>query len=447
MTFKIHNELELRAYCIKDKKIRNYSLKELSNAVSYFHNKINNIVETDNKNIGIVLGGLGFLQLALMLALVRSGRNYTIFYYRDQYHENMNLYCDHIFMAGPWDTTSDELYPNKYKPFEDFWSRKKSSGLYTSIFEPDIENEALHFESEYNLEFKFSPEQKIYISPTHEVNPKLAYNTGRIEESCIKAAIANYYLESDVVVLVRPFRHIGVATLSIYPAIFSTKKVTLCAWYRDWLKEYKQATHVHLAFEMIRDNWPLPEKLRIVTTGGYPFNSDCVKYVTDQSSVYDIVDCFGTAYCPPPLAIRYIKKAESDIDYNAPFVWVNDYIQPVYMLGFKSDDTRAFNSEEPQLAMVENGVVKTNDIVYNKISNDFWFYGSILNYVRVNHTRMESSEFIKFLKEKTNITKFDFQFKTIDNVKMPIILLEQHNKEVFEKFINDFSVEIIVIYQ
>lgn len=442
MEFKIRDDFELRAFCIKDNAIRNYSTTEISNSVSYFYDKINNIPYEENKTIGIVLGRLGFLQLAFMLALVRSGRHYTIFYYNEDFHPNMSEFCNHIFFVGPWDDVLK--YPTQWKPFKDFKDQHQDSKLYSFVFERYIENEALHFNSEYNLSFKFSAEQKVYIALDHTVDPKLAYNTGRIEESCIEAAIKHYYDPEDNVVLVRPFRHIGVATLSIYPAVFCAKKVTLCAWLDDWEKEYQHATHIHVPFDIIRDKWPLPKRLRMVTSGGYAFNTECIKYIHNNSYVENIVDCYGTAFCPPPLAIRFLRITNKE---EVPFTWVNEYINPVFMLSFTSNDYRAFHSTEPTLPLIENGIVKTRDVVYNNESNKFWFFGPTEKRVRINHSNMGEFQFVNYVKKITGIKDFDLEFKVINSVQVPIITINEKHKDKFDEFVKKYSAEIIVNYE
>jgi hypothetical protein len=252
-----------------------------------------------------------------------------------------------------------------------------------------------------------------------------------------------YYLKEDIVGLVRPFRHIGVGTLAIYPAVFKAKKVILCAWLYDWEKEHYSATHIHAPYEMIRDKWPLPKKLRMLTSGGYPFNSECIKYVTDVSDIDNIVDCFGTSYCPPPLAIRRLSKHDTEV---VPFKWVNEYVKPLNMMFFTSDDPNAFSMDPDTLTPIENGLVKTSDLVINPGPGLFQFLGSHFNYVRVNQARMQEERFVEFLKENVDIGNFVLKFVYIDKVKEPIIEVQNKYKDLLEEFIKNNSVEINTKY-
>jgi hypothetical protein len=442
MEFKIRDDFELRSYSTVGKKFKEFTPQEISNAVAYFTDKINKVPSEEGKTLGLALGYLGALQLFFMLALIRSGRSYSILYCDNAFLDQTiaEEKCNHIFLVGPWSGIDyDYLLPE----YASFIENLRYPECYTEIFNPQIEKEALEFNSPYDLTFRFDPKQKIYISFQPGVAPKLAYNTGKIEESCVEAAMRVYYLKEDIVGLVRPFRHIGVATLAIYPAVFKAKKVILCSWLSEWEKEYHSATHVHAPYEMIRDQWPLPKKLRMLTSGGYPFNSECIKYVTDISDIDNIVDCFGTSYCPPPLAIRRLSKNDTEV---VPFKWVNEYIKPLNMMFFTSDDPNAFSTDVDQLTPVENGLVKTSDLVINPGPGLFQFLGSHFNYVRANQARMTEKDFVKFVEENVELGKFVLKFVYIDKVKEPIIEVQNRYKDQWEQFVKNNSVEINTRY-
>ena len=428
MIFKVPDNLVIEAVdysvdsdlLVRDfkKYYRNY---ELARSVSYFLKLINN---TQGK-IGITFGLLTYQSLAFMLALIKSGRDYTIFYYlEDLNYKGMELHCDHIFLVGIFEDPqtlnfiNEHNLPNEIKQRPDF---------YTRLWSKDIEEKIRDHIGKDNLEIEFSADQKIYSVYNKDNVLELAL-TAKIEESSVIAAIENYIDADDVCLLMRPFKHIGVATLSIYPALFKAKRIIVCSYKEDWMKVYQQGTNIHLAYEMIRDKWPLPKKARMVTTGGYPFNSDCIKFVTDQCDVENIIDCYGTKTCVPPLAIRYLYK---DKPYIQPFKWVNKFLQPTNVQG--------------TLTIVGPDVeVKTFDRI--ELHDDmFYFYGSALQTVRMNHQLWNAEEFIKFFKEKTNIENIKLHFEEKDNVPMPLLTINTNDKIIASDFIVKNSVEITLI--
>jgi len=413
---------------------RRYTRDDLSKTVSFFVDYINRIPDEQNRRIGVVYGSLSFLSIAFMLALIKSKRHYVIFYHLDNFDVDLTGICNHIFVVGELPEIVDK---SGLKLLPDF---------YTETWNYDLQKTAFGHSGRDNLEFEFDAGQKTFIGVQRNGAWAAAplYTTGKIEESCILAAMDNYISEEDTCILVRPFRHIGVATLSIYPALFKAKKVIICRGIDDWNDEYKAATNVHLAWEMIKENWKLPEKLRMVTTGGYAFNSDCINYVVKQCEVENIVDCYGTAVCPPPMAIRYLHKDRPALQ---PFKWINELLRPesdngnLSIIGPK-------NIFEGVLGYVPSNAPEIDKLLTNdKIEmtdNGFYFYGSRTMFIRVKHERWTVDNFSNLFKEQTGIEQFEITFEDKDGVAIPTLHVENQYKEIVSDFITNVSAEVIL---
>ena len=427
MIFKIPEDLVIDAvdYSLNSDHVRDfkrfYRDHDLARSVSYFLDLINN---TKGK-IGITFGLLTYQSLAFMLALIKSGRDYTIFYYQEENlnYKGMELHCDHVFLVGLFLGATLLPINEHYLPEE----IKRRPDFYTRLFSQNVENNIQLHRGKDNLEIEFSEKQKIYAVYNYENELEFAL-TAKIEESSVIAAIDNYIEQDDVCLLMRPFKHIGVATLSIYPALFKAKQIIVCSYKEDWLKVYQQGTNIHLAYEMIREKWPLPEKVRMVTTGGYPFNSDCVKFVTDQCDTENIIDCYGTRVCVPPLAIRRLHE---DKPYIQPFKWINKYLQP--------------RNNNGTLTIVGPDIeVNTLDKI-ELYDNMFYFYGSKLQTIRMNHQLWNADEFLKFFVNKTKIEDVKLHFEEKDNVPMPFLTVTSKYSESVSDFIIKNAVEIKLI--
>ena len=445
MEFNIRKDIKIRAFSPCSLEFKEYDYNDLSRAVGYFEDLINSYPKTE-KNIGIVFGLLSFLQVSFMLALFKTGRNYDLYYYNsDDFPMYAKDYSSHVFLLGPW-----------FGGLDDFLVEQKQSAEFnnhhTDIFSACMERSALTHSRPADLNVKFSNEQHVFVSLSSANTPTLIYNTAYIEASSIKAAMDNYYDENDDVVLFRACRHAGVATLSVYPALFKCARVTLCKFDEEYQQEYYHATHIHAGYELIRDKWPLPSKLRMLTTGGYPFNVDCIDYVTSICDIDNIVDCYGTAYFPPPMAIRHLNK---NIHGMIPFKWVNEYVVPLFhnedgntKLIFKSTVPQGFTSKfnHTRLLSVKHypdyDTIGANDNVEALDDKTFYFYGSTTNFIRVHHSRQLESDFKKYFTEKTGITDFMIEFIKKDGVNFPILHTSITNKKIVTEFAKDTELEM-----
>jgi len=447
MEFEIRKDIKIRAFSPALEKMHEYNYDDLSKAVGYFEDLINSQPQTE-KHIGIVFGLLGFLQAAFMIALFKTGRTYDLFYYNsDDFPAYTKDYSSHIFLLGPWFGGMSNYIAEQKKDIE-FDSK------HTDIYSAETETLALSHGRPADLTVKFSNEQQVFVSLTgeHVRKPSLTYGTGYIEASSIRAAMDNYYHEDDDVVLFRACRHAGVATLSVFPALFKCAKVTLCKFEEEYKQEYHHATHIHAGFELIRDQWPLPARLRMLTTGGYPFNSDCINYVTSICDIENIVDCYGTSTFPPPMAIRHLSKDDKGM---IPFKWVNEYVLPVFYnsgdgikLIFKSTVPNGFTSEFNHTRWIsvhhepEYDTIGTNDNVEPLDDKTFYFYGSATNFIRIHHSRQSESDFKKYFTEKTGITEFLIEFVNKDGVNFPILRTSLSNKNTVMDFAKETELEM-----
>lgn len=406
-----------------------FSRDDLSQAVSFFLDYINRIPVEQERKIGVTFGSLSFLSIAFMLALIKSKRHYIVFYHLDNFDDNLKNICNHLFIVGELPESVDE---SGLRSLPDFFSETWNDQVQYAV--------SAHT-GRVDLEFEFSADQKTFRGVENKETAVWTavplYTTGKIEESCVAAAMDHYIHSDDVCILLRPFRHIGVATLSVYPALFKAKRIIICRSKFDWTDEYSAATNVHLAWEMVKENYPLPKKLRTVTTGGYAFNSECIRYVTDQSQVDNIIDCYGTAVCPPPLAIRQLYKDRPALQ---PFIWVNKFLTVEDHQGSLviAGPAGVFEGVE---GSVGSDRIKTNDHI--ELNGDsFYFYGSWMRFVRVNHERWTVDNFSSLLKEQTGISNFMIMFEKKDGVEVPSLYIEKQDEKVVAEFIKNVFAEI-----
>jgi len=445
MEFKIRKDIKVRAVSPISLQMRDYDYKDLASAVGYFEDLINSYPRSE-KNIGIVFGLLGFLQVAFMLALFKTGRNYNLFYYNsDEFPDWAADHASHIFLLGPWFGGMNNSIQEGQKNIE--FNEK-----YTNIFTEDTERLALAH-SPVDLTITFSNNQQVFANTQGKLNGlSLIYNTGYIEASSVKAAMDNYYHEDDNVVLFRACRHAGVATLSVYPAIFKCANITLCKFDEEYKQEYHNATHIHAGYELIRDKWPLPKKLRMLTTGGYAFNSDCINYVTSICDIENIVDCYGTVHFPPPMAIRHLGK---NIQGLIPFKWVNEYIIPEFNknengenLYFKSTVPNGFFSEFNHTRQfvvhhhTDYDIIRHYDNVESVDDRTFYLHGSVTKYIRMHHTRWSEVDFKNYFVEKTGIKDFEVDFIKKDGIDFPVLNTYMKFQRKVTEFAKETDLEI-----
>ena len=438
MEFRIRDDIRIRSKSPLTNSMKDYHKEDLAKSVAYYVDKIN-VLTAQNKSIGIMFGFLSFASISCMLALIKSKIDYTIIYYAgDMIPEDADKYCSHVFLLGPF--VDQNKIINHINQKADF---------YTNVNDSNIEKQITSYHRKDDLIFEFSSDQKVYALQPGSNKIELIHGTGKIEESSISAAMQHYYSDDDYCLLYRHCRHVGVATLSVYPALFKAKTIVLCIDQEEWTAEIDSATHVHFSFNMIKGRWPLPKKLRILTTGGYSFNSDCINYVTRISEIDQIIDCYGTNLCPPPLAIRELSKIEDNA--ITPFKWINEFIRPLNIndiLYFETTDKITFQNlmSTRMNKHFESNIILTHDRIKNIDENTFYFYGRSSDVVRVNHVQWSESSFVQLAYEKTNIKDLKVDFKTLNGINVPVIKVNAKYKHIIEDFILFNHVEAEVEY-
>lgn len=433
MTFRIRDDILIRARSIRTKKIENYNSKDFGRAIAFFLDKINAVEDRDGKNIGILFGNLSLLSMALVFALIKSQRDYTVFMYNGDKVDHFEFECSKVFLAGVFKENADTLLVEKYP---DYYIKSESA---------EFEELALNYHRQDDLNIEFGATTKTYsfVKDTGGER-RLNFATGKIEASSVQAAMDNYYDENDYCVFVRPLKHIGVATLAIYPAFFKARGISLCNYREDWEEEYTRANHTHVSQVVLEEKWPMPSKLRMLTTGGYPFTSEYVNQIKSMSEVEDIIDCYGTSVCPPPLAIRSLidPKQANNSTGIMPFKWVNNYIKFVdrdEILYFATEDAITFKGVINEV----KGEICTGDRI-DSFGDSFILHGSANdNYIRVEHLLWRIERFESFFKDKTGIDS-KVAFYKQEKYKIPVLLVEQHQLEVVKDFVKKHDVEVTI---
>ena len=411
MEFRIRDDINVRSRSLVDLKYKDYSKEDIARAVAFY---LDLILDSNYEKIAVGFGDISLLSVAFMLALHKSGKDYTVIHHDGTFNfDQYNHLFSHLFLTGA-------VNPENIERTEkiDFFLKNYPNFILTDT--KLIENTAFSYHKSEELVFNYSKKKKINVIDNNTV--KKLYTTEKIEGSSIKAAINNYFHEDDFVVIMRGFQHIGVGTLSIYPAFFKAKNISLCSDGTSWEKEYRKATHIHIDQHMMSIGCSLPKKLRMLTSGGYDFNSNCMEYVTSRSDIENIVDCFGTTRCPPPLAIRQLKN-----NPDPHFVWINDFIKPIV----SHINTLSFDTEEKTFYRFNKTHIQTNDVVeFIDNSYNFRILKRVVPTIRMEHKLYPVEEFLKLFKEYSKISDVVIDYEVIDGLKSPVITVNEQDREI-----------------
>jgi hypothetical protein len=426
--FVIRDDINVRARSLIDSKYKDYTKEDISRAVAFY---LDLILDSKYEKIAVGFGNLSLLSVAFMLALHKSGKDYTLVYHDGTFNffNQPDLYS-HLFFTGVASSEEGQGYSILNALV------RNAPGKITFTDTQQTEQAAFSYHKKDDLIFDYSKNKKIsYIIGDDD---SLIYTTEKIEGSSIDAAMKHYYHEDDYAVIMRPFQHFGVGTLSVYPAFFKAKNISLCPFADDWEQEYHKATHVHIDPHMMKIGCKLPSKLRMLTSGGYNFNSDCIEYVTSRSQIENIVDCFGTVKCPPPLAIRRLPG-------NTSFQWINEFIRPstiedTKQLVFTSVEENVFTA----LPQSVNNCLVTEDLVeFSDDMSKFSITGKLVDKIRMSHI-LYSPIIFKNLFSKCSGIDFDdveLQFEIIDGLKNPVIYVKEKDFAKANEAISLYNVE------
>jgi hypothetical protein len=409
--FSIRDDINVRSQSLIDLKYKDYNKEDISRAVAFY---LDLILDSNYDKIAVGFGDISLLSVAFMLALHKSGKEYLVIHHDGTFNfDQYNHLFSHLFITGVVNPENTERVEKL-----NFFLKNYSNFILTDT--KLNESAAFSYHKSDNLIFDYSKNKNISVIDNNHV--KKLYTTEKIEGSSIDAAINNYFHEDDYVVIMRPFQHLGVGTLSIYPAFFKAKNISLCSNGTSWEEEYHNATHIHIDWNMMNVGCSLPKKLRMLTSGGYDFNSDCMEYVTSRSDIENIVDCFGTARCPPPLAIRKLKN-----NPDPHFVWVNDFIKPIV----SRINTLSFDTEEKSFDRFNKIHIQTNDVVeFIDNSYNFRIVNRLVSTIRMEHKLYPVEVFKKLFKEYSKISDFEVDYEVVDGLKSPVVVVNEQDSDI-----------------
>jgi hypothetical protein len=393
---------------------------ELARAVAYWEDKITSVNDPRPIAICFGAGSTTFQTIALLLAIISSGRNYYKFdqlspgaIKEDIKYPKIEGGVSITFIAGSVKTDFD--YSND-----------------PDVVEIELEKfllAAKTYESLHILTFEFKQSQKRYnnTSGTTTGFPKLIEATVGNDGHSIKTAMDNYILEDDHCGFSHSMSHIGVHTTAILPSIFKAKKVSFIETGFEWQEKVADVTHTQFFYTMVDlYNFPDQHNVKTVTTGGDFLMPNLVNKLL-SAGVEKIVDIYGLTEAAPPLAIREITCLD---DMNKPFKWVNDAYD-------------CYIDERGTAVVIRPDGVhwKANDLArYDRDTKEFYYlgrYGAGLR-VRIQGLLFDTHDFKEKFESETMISNYFLD--TTSNI--PKLLITAKDQLTAEKFINDFEVAV-----
>lgn len=393
-----------------------YNYDNLSQAVSYWLNIVQNCQDGP---IGIAYSGLSFSAVALLLALLLSGRNYRhMGVYSKRLKDNTNIHkdldIDTIFILG---TTEDEL---------DFVQVSKTY-IRTDCWHHAWQCARWPGREKLSIPFRDSQQISAYTSGTTG-SPSHTKMNSYTESISIETAMNYYFREDDYCVFFHGMSHAGVHTTAILPAIFKANTISFCET-NTWDEEISKATHTQYFYTMMTAGFAVPKKVRVITTGGDILKEPFFNHIRTQCDYKHFYDIYGLTEALPPLAIRDIQNIN---DLTKPFTWIS----PGY--DFSIDPKGHIVISRPT-----GDQLVTNDIG-NKSNNELTFVGRKISYIRLNDFLLTVKEFKEKFEQATGIVSYVIEFiQTENSCTLHALKTDQ---TTIEKFIIDNRVEIIVEY-
>ena len=91
----------------------------------------------------------------------------------------------------------------------------------------------------------------------------------------------------------------------------------------------------------------------------------------------------------------------------------------------------------------EGTLLFSGDLIENTgVEDEFYFYGQNVKFIRVDHVRMNTDEFIAFVKSKTALSNFRLEFKNLNGMDFPILLVKNSDYTQAKNFIESYTIEI-----
>jgi acyl-CoA synthetase (AMP-forming)/AMP-acid ligase II len=399
-----------------------YTRQDLARAVSYWRKQIDLI--TDPRPIAICFGAgsTTFQTVAVLLAIIDSGRNYYKF--------------DQLSPGATKETI-------KYPKIEGGVSVTFIAGNISTDFDysndPDVievgsnyhREHSIQYTSLHSLDIEFRISQKRYnnTSGTSSGFPTLIEASVGNDGYSIKTAMDNYIQEDDCCVFLHGMSHIGVHTTAILPSIFKAEKVTFVSSGKEWQEKIVDATHTQFFYTMLDWNkLPKQNKLRTITTGGDYLKPRMIEDLILNTAAEKIVDIYGLTEAAPPLAIREIKSID---DLSKPFNWVNNYYDC-----YISNDSVAMVVRPDEVHWRSNDIARFNDE-----SKEFFYlgrFGAGLK-VRMKGLLFDTFEFKEKFEQETGIVNY---FLDTSHDDIPILIVTEKDYAIAQNFTKTFDATV-----
>lgn len=408
-----------------------YTRDDLAKAVAYWKNKIDTV--TDPRPIAICFGAgsTSFQTVAVLLALIDSGRSYYKF--------------DQLAPGATKETI-------KYPKIEGGVSCTIIAGSVKTDFDysndPDVieaesslhQQQASNYNDSHSLTITFRLDQKRYnnTSGTSTGFPKLIEASVGNDGYSIQTAMNHYINEDDHCVFLHGMSHIGVHTTAILPSVFKAKYVTFAETNNVWLEKTKVANHCQFFYTMMDYNkLPNDHSIKTVTTGGDFLSPKLVEELILNKGVERIIDIYGLTEAAPPLAIREITCLEN---LEKPFTWVNDAYDCYIDESGTAVVIRPDGVHWPSYDLAR----------YNKDTREFYYLGRHGSgaRIRVKSMLLTTFEFRQMFEETTGLVNY-FLDTTVQGVPKMMILhndepivsnfIKEHEATIQIEIVNNFS--------
>jgi hypothetical protein len=408
---------------------KTFTRSDLAKAVAYWRHIIDGI--NDPRPIAICFGSgsTTFQTVAVLLAIIDSGRNYYKF--------------DQLAPGAKLETI-------KYPKIEGGVSVTFIAGKVQAEFDYSVDPDIFEVESDENLArslandqahdltitFKFGQKRYNNTSGTTSGYPKLIEASVGSDGYSVKAAMDSYIKDNDHCAFLHNMSHIGVHTTAILPSIFKAKEVTFVSSDNpdEWSAATRVATHTQYFYTML-DWYKLPSNttIRTISTGGDYLKPRMIEELLKNTAVEKIVDIYGLTEAAPPLAIREVADFD---DLSKPFMWINS----AYKCYLDENDTA--------VVIRPDGVHwKSNDLAkWNEYRKEFHYVGryGATNKIRMLGLLFSGTEFRQSLEDKTGIVNY---FLDLSNSTMPKLIITDADRSSVEQFIKDVDavVELSVV--
>lgn len=378
-------ELEVsKQLTIKDSK-GSYNRCQLARAVAYWQDYLQAL--NDDRPVGLWYGwsSTSFQTIALLLAIIDSGRSYYKFSSTDE-AKKVKIpdigTLSHTFSVG----LENSVYADTSKIY----------GV-TSVYADSAEHRelSLNYHRKHPLKIKFHADSYRYNSTSGTTGLPKAVKVSLLNDGqSVLCAMEQYFSEDDYCVFAHNMLHIGVHTTAIFPAVFKARVLSLID-VLSYPEEVVNATHIQYFYTMLNE-CVLPKGLnvRICTTGGDYLKPQLVNTLLD-AGVKEIIDIYGLTEAPPPLAIRSIKSVN---DLSKPFNWVaTDY------------SCRTDEADQLHVQNSQGDERRTGDrCFYNTESKELFYDGrlSIFNTIRFKGVWTPTTEVTRALAEESGLVNY-----------------------------------------